>query len=217
MDSVVRDFHKKYYDESDKTWTNTKWMGIRVAKCPLDLWIYQEIIYETMPNVIIETGTWQGGSAYYFAHLMEIIGIGRKVITIDISSQAKVILDVVNNPRIMTLTGSSTDETIVKTVKSFLCPGDKVMVILDSDHSKAHVLEELEVYAPLVTPGCYLIVEDTNVNGHPVFEDHGPGPMEAIDDWLRIPGTDRMFEMDRSREKFMMTFNPRGYFKRRGA
>ena len=76
------------------------------------------------------------------------------------------------------------------------------MVILDSDHSQAHVSAELSAYAPLVTPGCYLIVEDTCVNGHPLYPDHGPGPMEALDAFLPQHPE---FEPDPAREKFMLT------------
>ena len=86
------------------------------------------------------------------------------------------------------------------------------MVVLDSDHSAAHVKAELDLYSPLVTSGCYLIVEDTNVNGHPVYPLHGPGPMEALDQFLPAHPE---FEVDASREKYMLTFNPRGYLRRR--
>ena len=85
------------------------------------------------------------------------------------------------------------------------------MVILDSDHRKDNVLAELRAYSPLVQPGDYLIVEDTNVNGHPLVPDFGPGPMEAVDEFL---ATDDSFEIDPAREKFYMTFNPRGYLRR---
>ena len=92
--------------------------------------------------------------------------------------------------------------------------GDRapVIVILDSDHSYAHVLEELRLYAPLVTSGSYLVVEDTNVNGHPVDPDHGPGPMEAVLDFLRESDE---FAVDESREKFLLTFNPHGFLRKR--
>lgn len=213
MDSVVRDFHKRYYDS--KVWLETKWMGIPVAKCPLDLWIYQEIMCETLPDIIIETGTWCGGSAFYLAYMMRLIESGNKVITIDITEKARQDIEKVNEPKILALTGSSTDNEIIEKVKREIFYGARVMVILDSNHSKSHVLEELEVYAPLVSPGCYLIVEDTNINGNPVFESHGPGPMEAIAEWLHVPGVERMFERDRTREKFLLTFNPKGYYRRR--
>jgi cephalosporin hydroxylase len=92
-------------------------------------------------------------------------------------------------------------------------PEDRVLVILDSDHSRDHVLEEMRMYADLVTPDSYLIVEDTNVNGHPVFPEFGPGPMEAVDAFLAERSD---FIIDRSREKLLMTFNPGGYLKKAG-
>jgi cephalosporin hydroxylase len=88
------------------------------------------------------------------------------------------------------------------------------MLILDSDHRKDHVLQELRLLAPLVTPGCYLVVEDTNMNGNPVVPRFGPGPREALQEYLaEVPG---MWEVDRHRERMLMTFNPGGYLKRSG-
>ena len=88
------------------------------------------------------------------------------------------------------------------------------MVVLDSDHSQENVLRELEVYAPLVTPGQYLVVEDTNVNGHPVLPEHGPGPYEAVQQFLA--GTSD-FEFDPQCERFLFTQNPGGWLRRRSA
>jgi cephalosporin hydroxylase len=106
------------------------------------------------------------------------------------------------------MVGSSTDDKIVRHVKEQISQTDKVMVILDSDHHKEHVLKELRIYGPLVTRGNYLIVEDSNLNGHPVHQDHGPGPMEAIEEFLI---GNKEFVVDAKREKFRLTFNPRGY------
>ena len=86
------------------------------------------------------------------------------------------------------------------------------MVVLDSDHHRDHVLAELRTYSALVTPGSYLIVEDTNINGHPVRPEFGPGPMEAVDEFLRESPD---FAIDPEREKFFLTFNPRGFLRRR--
>jgi len=85
-------------------------------------------------------------------------------------------------------------------------------VILDSDHARHHVLEELRIYGRLVSPESYVVVEDTNVNGHPVFPEHGAGPMEAVDEFL---AQNDQFEIDLAREKFFLTFNPRGFLRKK--
>lgn len=85
------------------------------------------------------------------------------------------------------------------------------MVILDSDHRRDHVVRELRTYGPLVSPGSMLVLEDTIVNGHPVLPDFGPGPMEALEEFLAETKT---FEIDPIGEKFLISFNPRGYLRR---
>ena len=85
------------------------------------------------------------------------------------------------------------------------------MVILDSDHRKPHVLAELRAYAPLVTVGSYLIVQDTDVNGHPVLAGFGPGPMEALVEFLQ---TDDRFRSDPAQERLLFTMHPKGYLER---
>jgi cephalosporin hydroxylase len=205
--NLVNDFHRLYYNSADKggTWNDTHWLGNKILKCPLDVWIYQEILFQTKPDLVIETGTFNGGSALFMAHLMDVFQKGQ-ILTIDINGDASRPV----HPRIQYLLGSSTADSIVEKAKS-LARGKTVMVILDSDHSAKHVKNELEIYSHLVTKGNYLIVEDSNVNGHPVGLDHGPGPMEAIDSYL--VGNPN-FELDLTREKFFLTFNPKGYWKR---
>ena len=203
---IIDDFHKLYYHKGT-TWQNTKWMGIKIQKNPLDLIIYQEILYEIRPDLIIETGTAEGGSAYYLAHLCDIVGDG-KIITIDIVPNKNRPF----HPRILYLNGSSVDPEIIKQVKNkinFLYK--TILVILDSHHSKEHVRQELELYSKFVTKGSYLIVEDSDINGHPVHSSYGPGPYEAIEDFLL---TNKDFKVDKSREKFMLTSNPGGYLKK---
>ena len=85
------------------------------------------------------------------------------------------------------------------------------MVILDSNHRKKYVLNEMELYGPMVSPGCYMIVEDTHLNGHPIESNYGPGPLEAIKDFMK---TNTQFAVDKDREKFIFTFNRNGYLKR---
>ena len=106
--------------------------------------------------------------------------------------------------------GSSTDPAIVAQVRA-AAAGKRVMVILDSDHAAAHVAGELEAYHDLVAVGCYLIVEDTNINGNPVRPDFGPGPMEALTAFMT--GRDD-FVSDPDRERFLLTLNPRGFLRR---
>ncbi len=91
-------------------------------------------------------------------------------------------------------------------------PAEPVLLILDSDHREAHVSDELRVLSPFVTSGSCVIVEDTNINGHPTYPDFGPGPMEALETFLRSTAD---FEVDPLSEKFFMTFNPRGILRRK--
>lgn len=199
-------FHLMFYHDPEKTWKNSTFMGIPVWKNPLDLWIIQEIIFQTKPDIIIETGSFFKGSAVYMAILCELRGKGN-VYTIDVKNHAPQL----QHPRMHFFHGSSTSEKIFQSVKTNIKPEDKVMVLLDSEHKKEHVAKELEMYHALVTVGNYLIVEDTDINGHPVHPDFGPGPMEALNDFLpRHPE----FEIDESREKFFLTQNPRGFLKR---
>jgi cephalosporin hydroxylase len=181
---------------------------VPVAKCPLDLWVYQEIVHEVRPGLIVETGTAHGGSALYLATLCDLLGAGR-VVSVDAVERA----GLPRHPRVTYLVGSSTDAAVFERVRGHVRAGEAVMVVLDSDHRREHVLAELRLYGALVTPGSYLVVEDTNVHGHPVFRSHGPGPWEAAAEYLAGGAP---FRVDESREKFYMTFNPRGYLKRVG-
>ena len=207
--AIVDNFHKLYFDARafNMTWQNTFYMGNRVLKCPLDLWHYQEILHEARPDLIIETGTAFGGSALYLAHLCDLLGNGR-IITIDIESRS----ERPQHPRITYHTASSVAPDTVAMLRTEASRSERVMVVLDSDHSKEHVLAELRALAPLVTPRNHLIVEDTNLNGYPVESDYGPGPMEAVQAFL-AETTD--FEYDKRDEKFFLTFNPKGYLRRK--
>jgi len=204
--NTIENFHKIYYGDSyPHIWEKTFWLGHQTLKCPLDLWIYQEIIHDIKPDIIIETGTWNGGSALFLAAICDIIHKG-KIFSIDIEKS-----NLPLHNRIQFLTGSSTDIDLINSIKNSIRSDDKVMVILDSDHSKVHVLKELEIYSELVSTNSYLIVEDTNINGYPVLPDWGPGPMEAVNEFLKKHDE---FIIDKEKEKFLMTFNPNGYLKK---
>lgn len=183
----------------------TYWLGVPLQKSPLDCWIYQEIIDELRPDLIIETGTDLGGSALFLASMCDLVGHGR-VVSIDIRESSQV-----QHPRITYLVGDSTSKGILDRVREATHGTKNRLVILDSDHSAYHVARELRVYREFVSLGNYLVVEDTNVNGHPVMPEHGPGPFEAVHTFL---DEDTDFRIDRSREKFLLTYFPDGFLKR---
>jgi cephalosporin hydroxylase len=206
---VVNPFHRVFYYSSRETWSDTKWLGIPLRKCPLDLWVYQEILDEVRPAIIVECGTAFGGSALYLASICDLLGHG-EVVTVDVEVYP-------NRPihdRITYIQGSSTAPETVLRIKELIGDREPVMVILDSDHTKQHVLNELRLYESLVSGGSYLVVEDTNVNGHPVLTNFGPGPTEAVAEFMH---ENSEFIRDSTREKYFLTFNPNGYlFKRTG-
>ena len=208
--TVIERFSKlSYYDSN--TWLRNQWLGIPTQQNPNDAWVIQEIIAEVKPDYIVETGTLLGGSAVLWAMVLREVNPAGKVITIDIEDNAaRARQTAIARSMITFMVGSSTDPKIVSKVVHQV-RGKRGLVILDSDHRMEHVLKELEVYAPLVSKHSYLIVQDSNVNGHPVWSDFGPGPMEAIEAFLMSNGD---FEPDRDRERLLYTTNPRGYLKR---
>ncbi|MFA4842542.1 MAG: CmcI family methyltransferase, partial [Candidatus Omnitrophota bacterium] len=145
---ITEQFHRLYYDSRSfgETWYNTFWLGAKTFKLPLDLWVYQEILYSLKPDMIIETGTSYGGSALFLASICDLLNNGR-IITIDIEQRK----DAPRHKRIKYILGSSISNDIVKNLRSIIKRKDKVMVILDSDHHKDHVLKEIEIYSKFVT------------------------------------------------------------------
>lgn len=199
---IVDAFHREWYDLH----FGVVWQGVEIQKNPMDLMMYQEILYECRPDLIIECGTFRGGSALYMAHLCDIMQHGM-ILTIDVNRW----VGFPQHPRVIYLTGSTVEKDIFAQAKAFAGGFRKVMVILDSDHSKAHVLKEMDLYSELVTPRQYMIVEDSNINGHPVRQDTGPGPYEAVEKW--VPKHPE-FIIDKACERFLYTHNPNGYLRR---
>ena len=184
------------------------WLGHPVWQNVLDLWVMQETIAEVKPALLIETGTNRGGSALFFANLFDLLGNGQ-VVTVDIEK-----LHAMAHPRIQFLLGSSTSPRILDTIRTLATQVEgPVMVTLDSDHRQEHVRAELEAYAPLVTPGSYCVVQDGVIDTLPRFADGRPGPLPAIEDFLRAHPE---FEVDAARcEKFLISHHPRGWLKRK--
>jgi cephalosporin hydroxylase len=205
---VIDAFHCLYYGFQERTRENNSWLGVKLWKCPLDLWVYQELLYRIRPDLIVETGTYKGGSAYFMASLFDLMGQGR-VFTVDIDEDS----DRPEHERIEYVTGSSVDPAVLARVRKEAARNETVMVVLDSDHHRDHVLAELREYSGIVTPGSYLIVEDTNINGHPVRAEYGPGPREAVEIFL---AETQDFVPDAACEKFLLTWNAGGYLRRVG-
>lgn len=138
------------------------WMGRPIIQLPEDMVRIQEVLYRIKPDVIIETGVAHGGSLIYYASLCKAMGNGR-VIGVDIEIREhnrKAIEAHELFPYITLIEGSSTDKAIVAQVKSFIKPGESILVVLDSCHTREHVLDELEAYYDLVSPGSYIVATD---------------------------------------------------------
>jgi cephalosporin hydroxylase len=201
------------------------WLGVPIIQLPADIMATQEVIWATKPDVIIETGVARGGSVLFMASLLELSGKG-KVIGIDVDIRAHNRDSIEAHPlskRVVLIEGSSTDPVVVGRVRTEVPPDSSVMVVLDSDHSRAHVLDELRSYAPLVTDGCYLVVADTRL-GYLDEEQtpkkrskiwlKGDEPLSALQDYLRE--TNR-FEIDPViNGKLLLTSSPGGYLRCRG-
>lgn len=202
-------WHRHFYESARHG--QVFWRGVQLLKNPMDLVVYAEVIHQTMPRVIVETGTRTGGSALFFADMMTVGGVPNPlVVTVDINHDPLAPLD----PRIVYLTGSSLDENILDEVHRLIQGRYPRMVTLDSDHHPDHVFAELEAYEYVVTPNSYLIVEDTNF-GNPVDivepHLHGGGPAEGLARWL--PDHPE-FTVDHYRERFGVTFNPGAWLRR---
>lgn len=199
---------------------NFSWLGRPVIQYPQDILAVQEILWRVKPQLVVETGVAHGGSLMVSAAVLEILGGEHQVVGIDVDIRAHNRAAIEQHPlarRIVLLEGSSVDPALVATVRQMATGKAPVVVILDSDHTHAHVLRELQAYAPFVGSGSYLIVMDTVVEDMPkrLFPDRpwGPGnsPKTAVREFLK--SCDR-FEVDREIEqKLLLTVAPEGYLK----
>jgi len=206
---ALDEYHKLY--EQARIWEKNTWLGVQFFKLPFDAFVIQELIVKIRPEYIIETGTAKGGSALFYASICELIGEGN-VITVDINLQydSNEIGKYEFADRIKFIHGGSTNSLTYDEVYG-IARGKRNMVILDSWHTKEHVLNEMAMYSKLVPKGSYMIVEDTHANGHPVPWKWGDGPYEAVEEWLSVHGSE--WEIDWECEKHLMTFNPMGYLR----
>jgi cephalosporin hydroxylase len=212
---IADKFHDAVY--RSLAWDKMTWLGVHAQQNPNDVWSYQQIFFETKPDFVVEAGTNNGGGALLWATLLSVINPKAKVLTIDIADKiAEARKQPLFKEKVEFFLGSSTSDPIVNAVKKRV-DDKKAVVILDSNHEKSHVLKELMLYGDLVSVGSYLLVQDSNVNGHPVVPGFGPGPWEAVDEFMKAGGKSSggaTFEVDRSRELLFFSMHPSGYLKR---
>lgn len=200
------------------------WMGVPIIQLPADIMATQEVIWATKPDIIIETGVARGGSVLFMAAMLQLIGKGQ-VIGVDIDIRAHNRETIETHPmsgRIKLVEGSSIADDTLEKVRSLIPEGASVMVVLDSDHSRDHVLAELRALGPLVTSGCYIVVADTAA-GH-LDADRAPTkrskiwykgnePLTALN--LYLEETDQ-FEVDPELNgKLVLSSSPGGYLRRK--
>lgn len=200
---------------------NYTWLGRPIIKYPNDIVLMQEVIWDVKPDLIIETGIAHGGSIIFSASMLELLGGDGQVVAVDIDIREHNRKEIEKHPmykRIAMFEGSSISEEIVNRVRGISKTKKRVMVFLDSNHTHKHVLKELELYAPLVTVGSYLVLPDTFIEYFPKGYysnkpwDVGNNPMTALREFL---SRNSNFVIDKERaNKLMITEAFDGYIKR---
>ena len=205
-------YHRWYYEQ--RVWERVHWMGVPCLKSVADMWNYQEVIFRLRPSLIVEFGTRFGGAALFFAMVGNAARTGCHVFTVD-ADHTDLYPEIRRHPAIETRLGRSTDPEVLARlgVLRQSRPGS-VFAILDSDHRKANVLAEMLALRDFLVAGDYLVVEDGNINGHPVLPGWGEGPWEAIQEYVSRYPEDYVRDVE-TEKRFGFTFAPRGFLKRR--
>lgn len=221
-DGDLRSVSRQWFEHSSRHEYSYhfRWLGLPILQFPQDIVALQEIVWAVKPRLVVETGVARGGSLVFYASLLEMIGGEGTVVGVDVEIRPHNRTAIEEHPlskRIVLVSGSSTDGKVVSRVAAMAEESGPVLVVLDSNHTHEHVLEELNCYAPLVSEGSYLVVLDTVIDDMPAaFSADRPwspdrNPKTAVREFLA--GTDR-FEVDRMLEaKLQLTVAPGGYLK----
>jgi cephalosporin hydroxylase len=184
-----------------------KYREIPCVKCPFDYVLYQMLINSVKPDLIIEIGTYKGGSALYYSDLLNLLGGVREVHTIDIESNVD--SDLIKNNNNIKLFTEGYQNYDINLISNF----SNVMIIDDGSHTYNDVLNSLNKFSKYVSSGSYFIVEDGVITDLGLDQNFNGGPMRAIDEFL----TNNDFTIDRSYCDFFgknATFNPNGFLKK---
>jgi cephalosporin hydroxylase len=221
QDDAFRLLSRKWMDEAQarRYSYHFEWMGLPIIQYPHDIVVMQEIVWNTKPELIIETGTARGGSLIFYASLLSLLGHG-EVVGVDVDIRPHNRRAIESHPmasRIRLIEGSSVDLEVIRSVAK-LTSGRRTLVVLDSNHTHDHVLAELRAYAPLVSPAGYCVVMDTVIEELPAdtFDDRpwgrGNSPKTAVKAFLL---EDDRFELDLTfQHKLGVTVAPDGYLRR---
>ncbi len=229
---IVKDFRHHYIDSDPERPFAATFLGVPMMQNPADMWMFQEIITEIQPDIIIECGTAYGGGTVYLATMLEQVNPNGKVITIDLSPGLEGSVSRLKNrpglyrrlqqlldDRIEIITSNSLDPALIAKLRKRI-QGKKVLITLDSCHNYEHVLNEIKAYGKMVSKGSYLIVQDTIIDekeeyidkygGCPGYDQRG-GPGRAVAEYV---ATNDDFVVDDCGEKYLLTFYPGGYLKK---
>jgi len=207
LDITVREMIPKMHAKLRSSLNH--YLGVRTMRSPMDSWVYQQIIWETKPDVLVEIGQKWGGSALMFSHIFKNAGLNTRIIGVDHNHKSldKRVRDIPNSTFIE---GDATES--FEKVKKLITDGEKVMVMDDSAHTYAVTLSILNTYYKLVTPGQYFIVEDGIMNHGLKKTDPNFNVYQACVDFTE---NHPEFIIDRERELFILTYNPKGYLRRK--
>jgi cephalosporin hydroxylase len=196
------------------------WLGVPIIQMPEDLILFQDIVYQTQPDLIIETGVARGGSVVFWASIQKLCGITGKVLGVDIEirQHAKnAIFDSNFKDEIHLIEGSSVEDQVVNQVKNYVSQHKKIMVVLDSNHTHEHVLSELEIYSKFVTKDCFMLVLDTVIDDLNIDPDRswGPGssPKSAVKEFMSKNSEEFIHEQSYE-NRALLSVAPYGYWRK---